>query len=216
MLIVESLRLGLGVFVAVEVATPLNRVGSEDFTNWPQIHLMLNHAPVIGVLLALVLLLTGMFRDRPGLKEAAFVTLVLTGAIAAIVYYSGGEAGELLGSLPEISRADLLAHSSMALYALAGAAVSGLLALTALVVSRRSSRSGTWFLVLSLVLAAVTAFLMLQTADLGGRMRHPEILKRISFGDRQPGHLRGSAVLSLNRWTAAAVSCYPQGGGHRA
>jgi len=180
-LIVESLRLGLRVFIAVEMATPIHRVGSEDHTNWPQIHLMLNHAPVMGVLLALVLLLTGMFRDRSSLKEAAFVTLVLTGALAAIVYYSGDAAGELLGSLPDISRADLLAHSSMALYASAGAVASGILALGALVVSRRSSRSGTWFLVLSLLFAAVTAFLMLQTADLGGRMRHPEIQRRTSL-----------------------------------
>ncbi len=146
--------------------------------NWPHIHLMLNHAPVIGLLLALALLLIGMFRDRSSLKEAAFVALVLTGALAAIVYYSGDAAGELLGSLPDISQADPLAHSSMALYALAGAAASGLLALGALVVSRRSPRSGTWFLVLSLLLAAVTAPLMLETADLGGRMRHPEIQRR--------------------------------------
>lgn len=150
--------------------------------NWPHIHLMLNHAPVIGVLLALALLLIGMFRDRSGLKEAAFVTLVLTGALAAIVYYTGDAAGELLGSLPDISQADLLAHSTMALYALAGAAVSGVLALGALAVSRRSARSGTWFLALSLLLAAVTAFLMLRTANLGGRMRHPEIQKRNAAG----------------------------------
>jgi len=66
--------------------------------NWPHVHLMLNHAPVLGVLLALALLLIGMFRDRSSLKEAAFITLVLTGALAAIVYYTGDAAGELLGA----------------------------------------------------------------------------------------------------------------------
>ncbi len=160
--------------------------------NWPHIHLMLNHAPVMGVLLALVLLLVGMFRDRSSLKEAAFVTLVLTGALAVIVYYTGDAASDLLGSLPEISPADLLAHSTMALYAMAGAVVSGLLALGALAISRRSSRSGTWFLVLSLLLAAITAILMLRTAGLGGRMRHPEVRKRIASSVGQPEHLPNS------------------------
>jgi uncharacterized membrane protein len=166
----------------VEVAIHPEYVQLEAGMNWPHIHLMLNHAPVMGVLLALVLLLVGMFRDRSGLKEAAFITLVLTGALAAIVYYTGDAAGELLGGLPDISKADLLAHGSMALYALAGAAASGVMAVGALVVSRRSATSGTWFLALSLLLAAVTAFLMLQTANLGGRMRHPEIQKRSAAG----------------------------------
>ncbi len=154
--------------------------------NWPHIHLMLNHAPVIGVLLALALLLIGMFRDSSPLKEAALVTMVLTGALAAVVYYTGDAAGELLESLPGISEADLRAHSSMALYALAGAVTSGLFAFGALTLSRRSGIAGVWFLVLSLFLAAVTAFLMVRTANLGGRMRHPEIQKRIALSDRQP------------------------------
>lgn len=166
--------------------------------NWPHIHLMLNHAPVLGVLLALALLLIGMFRDRSSLKEAAFITLVLTGALAAIVYYTGDAAGELLGGLPEISQADLLAHSAMALYALAGAVMSGLLALGALIVSRRSARTGTWFLALSLLLAAGTAFLMLQTANLGGRMRHPEIRRRTALDGRETGRPAPLTALSLS------------------
>jgi uncharacterized membrane protein len=166
--------------------------------NWPHIHLMLNHAPVFGVLLALTLLLIGMFRDRSSLKEAAFITLVLTGALAAIVYYTGDAAGELLGGLPDISQADLLAHSSMALYALAGAVVSGLLALGALIVSRRSARTGTWFLALSLLLAAGTAFLMLQTANLGGRMRHPEARRRTSLDGRKAGYPVPLTAVSLS------------------
>ena len=156
---------------------------------------MLNHAPVIGVLVALALLLIGMFRDSSPLREAAFVTLVITGALAAIVYYTGDAAGELLGNLPGISESDLRAHSGMALYALAGAVTSGLFALGALTVSRRSGVGGMWLLALSLLLAAVTAFLMLWTANLGGRMRHPEIQKHVAFSDRQSDLLRRPTIL---------------------
>jgi hypothetical protein len=96
-------------------------------------------------------------------------------ALAAVpVYLTGEGAEEIVHDEAGVNDAAIEAHEEIALVAFIGMEALGLLALVALVLSRRPS-APRWLGPASLVLALFVAGLMGVTAERGGRIHHPEI-----------------------------------------
>lgn len=142
--------------------------------NPAHLHLALNHLPLVGVLVGGLLLAWGLFRDQEPVVRAALGTLLLAGAAAVGVYFTGEPAEELVESLAGVSEAALEAHEEAALWAAVGGGALAVLALVSLAAGRmrRATRrlAGT-----TLAAAAVVLGVMAWTANLGGQIRHPEI-----------------------------------------
>lgn len=142
--------------------------------NFIHVHLLMNHLPVIGSLVGLLMLLAAKVRKSDELTNTALVVFVLAGIIAVPTYLTGEQAEVLVQSLPAIPRALVLRHDDAAAFALCGAVVLGMLALLGLFL-RRSGRVPRWLQPTMLALALLVGGLMAYTANLGGRIRHPEI-----------------------------------------
>lgn len=142
--------------------------------NAAYIHLSLNHVPVLGTIFGLLLLAVGVVRRNQTLLRAGWVTLVVVALAAVPVYLTGEGAEEIVHHEPGVNDAAIEAHEEIALVAFIGMEVLGLLALVALVLSRRPS-APRWLGPASLVLALVVAGLMGVTAERGGHIHHPEI-----------------------------------------
>jgi uncharacterized membrane protein len=136
-------------------------------------HLVLNHVPVLGVVFALPLLGAGILRRNETLLRAGWVALVVVALVAVPVYLAGEGAEEIVEHEPGVSHDTIEAHEEIALVALIAAEALGVLALAALVLSRRRA-APAWLRIGSLVLALVVAGLMGVTAERGGRINHPE------------------------------------------
>ena len=65
--------------------------------NWPHLHLLLNHAPLFGTIIATVMLAVALTR-RPALARPALYLLVLSGFVAVLVYLTGEPAADALGN----------------------------------------------------------------------------------------------------------------------
>jgi hypothetical protein len=138
------------------------------------LHLMLNHAPVIGTVFAALLLAVGALRHSDELTKVAFGFLVLLGAVTALVFATGGPAEHAIEKLPAFSREITERHDDAAVAATAMMVAIGILALIALVVYRQRAipRRVTATAVVA-VLAAVGV--VGYVANLGGQIRHTEI-----------------------------------------
>jgi uncharacterized membrane protein len=138
--------------------------------NLAHLHLLLNHFPTVGLGIALGLLVASLLKKSEDLKQASFVAFFLLGLLAIPAYLTGSAAQFVLQNQPDVSQEVMAAHQDAALLALILIEITGLVAWLALWRFRRWHPAGI------LVLAIVTFALMASAANIGGHIRHPEIL----------------------------------------
>ncbi|HET9449301.1 MAG TPA: hypothetical protein VFO83_00375 [Aggregicoccus sp.] len=145
-----------------------------DFFSGVHLHLLVNHAPILGAFFALVLLLVSLVAAPDVLRRTAFVVLVATGIAAALANFSGEPAEEAVEGLPGVLESIIHEHEELGEASFIGAALLGVLALGALLRWRRVPVPRNAALVL-LLGSAVVSVLMAYTGLLGGRIRHTEV-----------------------------------------
>jgi hypothetical protein len=139
-----------------------------------QIHLMMNHVPVIGVLFVVFALGVGLVSRSGAVLRLALAALVLVALAAIPVFLSGEPTEEVVEDLAGVSSKSIEPHEDAAKIVFIGLEVLGLVALVGLLRSRGRAvarRFAGLVLVGSLALSGGLAW----TAHLGGRIRHPEL-----------------------------------------
>jgi uncharacterized membrane protein len=140
------------------------------------LHLILNHIPVIGVIIGFLILAWATLRGYEEVKNTGLVVLVLTALVAIPVYLTGEPAEEVVEHLPGVSEQIIELHEGAALYSLILVIVSGALALLALVAKRfLSAKVSVVAVYACLVFSLIAAASLAYTANLGGQIRHSEI-----------------------------------------
>jgi len=138
------------------------------------LHLLVNHAPVLGAFFALALLVASFIWAPDVLRRTAFVVLIGTGIAGAASDMSGDPAEDAIRGMPGVRRELIHAHESLADKAYLVAGIVAVLSIVALVRWRRvpvpASVAG-----LSLAASLIVTGLMSYTALLGGRIRHTEV-----------------------------------------
>ena len=139
-----------------------------------EVHLIVNHIPIIGTSCAAALLLIGLiFRNIFLQKIVLWFLLVLT-AMTIVTYFSGDQAGDHLTDLSATSRRLLNMHSSMARTALLAVAFVGACSLVCLLFARFQN----FFKYCTRAIFAMTAVCMslfILTGYLGGQLAYEEI-----------------------------------------
>lgn len=139
------------------------------------LHLLLNHVPVLGTVVGLILLGVAMLRGGEELKKVSLMIFVVSALITIPTYLTGESAEELVEDLAGVSESLIKRHEDAALISLIAVEVLGLVALGAVVLFNRSSRAAKFLVTASLMLAVATVGLMARTANFGGQIRHSEI-----------------------------------------
>lgn len=172
--------------------------------SWAHIHLALNHVPVVGLPIALLVLVAALSRRSSELARAAFALLVLIAAATVVVQLTGESAEELIEKLPDYSEALVEHHEEMALVATIGTGLIGLVALFGLVRFRGDAGVPRWYGGSVLVLGIAVAALMGWVAYLGGQIRHTEIRPAgVAVGPLQPP--RASRTATATRATPSSA-----------
>lgn len=142
--------------------------------NTAHLHLLLNHFPVIGVLIALAILAAGWAWRNDVLVRTGLWLFAALAAVALIVFLTGEPAEDLVKNTPGFSDTLAERHEDAALAALIALGVFGIGALGVLFRFRRR-RIPRGVSAAALLLALVPTALMGWTANLGGQIRHTEI-----------------------------------------
>jgi len=143
--------------------------------NLPQVHLLLNHFPIIGTIIATGLLVFALLGRSEDLRRSSFVILTGIALIAIPTYMSGAGAALALKEKPGISLQALAAHNGMAIVALAFMELAGMFAWLALWQSRRFAHPRAWTTGAVVLLSVITIYFMALTGNSGGDIRHVEI-----------------------------------------
>lgn len=142
--------------------------------NAAHIHLMINHAPVMGALGALALLFWALFRRSLELQRTALLAWVVVALATIPAYVSGGYAEDIVQDMPGVSLGRISSHDDAAGWALAMIALTGAWALFGLWRFRRSVSLPRWFVAVLVLLGVLSVLTVARTANLGGQIRHEE------------------------------------------
>jgi uncharacterized membrane protein len=143
--------------------------------NWTHIHLILNHVPVIGLAVPIGFLLTDWARKSRKLEWLSLQLFVVFALLTIPVYLTGSPASHHMREMPGISLETIHRHSSAADFAFYTMEGLGAFSLAALYKFRSSAAVPPRLTGALLALALATLGLMIWTANLGGKIRHPEI-----------------------------------------
>ena len=139
------------------------------------LHLMLNHIPLLGLVFGAVLLAYGLWRGGEDVQKASLGLLAVAGLSAIAVYLTGEPAEEIVEGLAGVSHDAIEAHEEWGWYALIAGISTGVVALGTLLVGWMRERLGRGAVVLTLVFALLSSGLIGYTANLGGKISHPEL-----------------------------------------
>jgi formate hydrogenlyase subunit 3/multisubunit Na+/H+ antiporter MnhD subunit len=144
--------------------------------NPAQIHLALNHVPILILPTALALLLVGFLRRSRELTVAALVLAVLAALAVLPVYFSGEGAEELVEHQAGVLHDTIEEHEDAGKFALIAVLATGVLAMLTLLLGRgETAGRGRLLIVLVLIVGAWASAVGFRTGHLGGLIRHPEI-----------------------------------------
>ena len=138
-------------------------------------HLLVNHLPVAGALVASVLLAVAVWRRTLEGAIYGYAALVVVAVLAIVAFVTGNFAPPALEHVPDLSRDRITFHQITALATMILAVLVGLLACIPLVLTNVAARRGVLiaYLAVSIGLDAAFAF----TASTGGAIRHTELLR---------------------------------------
>ena len=144
--------------------------------NLAHLHLVMNHVPTIGSVAALGILLLGYVRRNDHLKHVGLEVLFIVALLTLPVYVSGAAGYFEIRNRPEISVDAVKTHQDVALFGFGWMMIAGFVAWAALWTWRRHGRPGRGLVPAATLLLVVAFIVMGSAANLGGEIRHPEIL----------------------------------------
>jgi len=163
--------------------------------NAAHLHLMLNHLPILGLFFGLVILAFGLLRKQGMLKRTGLILLVFAMAITLPVNSTGEEAEEIVERMPDRSSELIHDHEEAADTALWLMLLTGGLSIGALVMLSRSHQRAHLLTSATLGLGVLVFIWMVQVANLGGRISHPEIRPgyqvSVQSSEEEPERTRG-------------------------
>ncbi len=142
--------------------------------NYPHLHLMINHAPVIGAVVALLLLFWALMTRRRDFIRLALVVTMLAGLSAYPAFFTGDEAHEQLEDVQGFDHDLIHEHEEAADWALWTMLGTAAIAALGLWSSRKDRDVPRWAGTATMVALLFSTSVIARTAWLGGEIRHPE------------------------------------------
>jgi uncharacterized membrane protein len=152
--------------------------------NGAQLHLALNHFPILGLVFSGMILLSGLISDSRIVRRVGLVVLIFSGIMAIPAYFSGESAEEALHGLAGVSKDLIEEHESSAKNFV-------LLSLSLVVVAATSlwfelqDRSKKIFTMLVLLGTVMVFAVGVWVGHRGGMISHPEIRPDFQINEGQ-------------------------------
>src|SRR5467141_96056 len=143
--------------------------------NFVNIHLLLNHFPVMGSIIGFGLFLISLFGKNDDLRRGSLIIFAAMALIAIPAFASGKGAQLMLHGKPGISDDFMQRHEGAAILALWFLEATGAFAVAALWQLHRRARMGRWNLTAVLIFSLLTVGFMVRTGNTGGEISHTEV-----------------------------------------
>lgn len=143
--------------------------------NDAHLHLVVNHFPIIGTILGLGILVSGIVIKNNAIKNTAYVVFSVVAIFAFLSMATGEGAEEIVEDMPNIGKLIIHEHEEMAEKLAVVLYVLGIVSLIGLYSNFKNNSKATIISYIAVVIASLGALLAQQTGTTGGEIRHTEI-----------------------------------------
>ncbi len=172
-----------------------------DIAHW---HLLLNHFPILGSMIALALYVTSFFNNTRDLRRASLVVFVVIAILTIPAFMTGIGAQVKMVDEPGISLALMQRHEGAAELAIWFVEIAGALALIGLWQSSQLSRQARWNVLALLIFSVIGVGLMARTGNTGGDIRHSEVRSAPGSSETiaalEPSPGKFTSVMTSSKW----------------
>ena len=142
----------------------------------PHVHLLLNHVPTVGTIIAVAILILSFIRKNEGMRRLSLELFCVIALITLPAYLSGVGTQLAFQELPDVSPELISSHHDAALLASIFMVLTAGASWLTLWQTRQLGRTPRMTMAAVLLLSILTVAMMGRAANLGGEIRHPEIL----------------------------------------
>ena len=142
--------------------------------NWAYLHVIINHFPIVGVIIGTLILIAGMVFKNEGIKISGLGTIVFAALMAVVVDLTGDPAREAVRGTPDFVLSLINRHENIAVVALFIIIPAGLLAAVTLFSIWKKVNSVRLLLIMTLVISLISCVAMGYVGRTGGQIRHLE------------------------------------------
>lgn len=149
--------------------------------NGAHLHLVVNHLPIVGVIIGTLVLISGYLSIKMPVKVTALGIYIFSAITALVANFTGEEAEEVVEELAGISHQMIHAHEEQAETFLVLTLILGAISILTLFFQARKKEFARYGFMLALVLSSASIYTGKQTGTSGGEIRHTEIREGISL-----------------------------------
>ena len=143
--------------------------------NDAHLHMVVNHFPIIGIILGFGILIAGMFLKNNSVKNTAYCLFIVGAIFAAVSMATGEGAEEMVEDMPSVGHKIIHEHEEMAEKLAIVLYLLGIVSIAGLYTNIKKHSQAKLVSFLALTIAAVGIFLGKETGTTGGEVRHTEI-----------------------------------------
>jgi len=149
--------------------------------DWGYLHLVINHFPVVGIILGTLLLAAGLVLKNQGVKGSGLGIVLFSALSAVVTYFTGDPAKDAVERIPEVADAFVNRHEDIATVGMYLMIPAGLLAGMSLYSIWKKERSADFLVMVTLVLSLTTSVAFVYTGRTGGQIRHSEFRQGVTL-----------------------------------
>ncbi len=143
--------------------------------NDAHLHMVVNHFPIIGIILGLGVLIIGFLLKNSTIINTAYGLLIVSAIFAAISMATGDVAEEMVEDFPSIGKKIIHEHEEIAEKLALVLYVLGFISVTGLYLNIKKHSKSYLISVLAIAIGILGIYLAQKTGTTGGKIRHTEI-----------------------------------------
>ena len=138
-------------------------------------HLLVNHLPIVGLLIGILVLITGLVLKKSQVKLTALGIFIFSALASIAAFYTGEGAEEIVENISGISETLIHTHEEYAESFFTLTLILGGIALIGFIAEVKKFKYAKYFIYLTLLLALSDGVLTKYVGTSGGEIRHSEI-----------------------------------------
>lgn len=143
--------------------------------NDAHLHMLVNHFPIVGTILGLIILIGGVYLRSISIKNAACFLFIIATVFTVFSMTTGEGAEEIVEDMPTIGREIIHNHEELAEKFAIAMYLLGVVSVIGLIMNIRNHPKAIFFSYAIAVIAIVSVFLSTKVGTSGGEIRHTEI-----------------------------------------
>jgi uncharacterized membrane protein len=149
--------------------------------NSAHFHLLVNHLPIVGLMIGILVLICGMLVKKVDVKLTALGIFIFSAVTSALAFFSGEGAEEVVDKMTEVSETLIHTHEELAESFFILTLVLGVISLIGFAATLKKHKYANIIVIIALLVAISDGILAKYVGTSGGEIRHTEIRSDIKM-----------------------------------